>query len=111
MCVAFITFPTSLLDEYFHQRVAVVFYGATISATGLFFYIVWAYTSVRSRLLHPDIPSQVVKVFSRRILLGVMLYFLASALAFISLTASRLLLFLSPLFYLRSSSVDRYIDT
>ena len=111
MCVAFITFPTSLLDEYFNQRVAVVFYGATISATGMFFYILWTYTSARGRLLYPDTPSRVVKVFSRRILIGVVLYCLAIAIAFMSLTAIRILLFLSPLFYLIPSSIDRYIDT
>ncbi len=111
MCVAFIPFPTSLLGVYSEQRVAIIFYCAAINVTGVVFYGVWAYASGQARLIYSGTPSRVVKVAGWRILIGVVFYSVAIALTFVSLTASRILLLLIPLFYLLPSSIDPHIET
>ncbi len=110
MCVSFIPFPASLIGLYGGQRIAVVLYCATIMAAGLALYTLWAYASSGGRLLYAGVPPRVVRVAAWRILGGVLCYGAALGLAFINLTASRMLLVLIPLFYLLPSSIDPHVE-
>lgn len=52
MCIAFIPFATSVLDDYNGQRGAVAFYAACIALTGLLKAVLWHYAAHRHRLIH-----------------------------------------------------------
>jgi uncharacterized membrane protein len=110
MCVSFIPFPASVIGLYGHERVAMVLYCATIIVTGLALYALWAYASAGARLLYPGVPKRAIQVAGWRILGGAFFYALAMALAFVSVTMSRVLLVLIPVFYLLPSSIDPHIE-
>jgi uncharacterized membrane protein len=45
MCIGFLPFPTSILDNYDGQRLAVAFYAFSMAITGLMKAILWWYAS------------------------------------------------------------------
>jgi len=110
MCVSFIPFPASLISLYGRERISMILYCGTTIITGIALYMIWAYASTGGRLLYAGIPKRVIQVAGWRILGGTFFYGVALGLAFVSLTASRILLVFIPLFYLLPSSIDPHIE-
>jgi len=61
MCVAFITFPTSVIGGHISDPVAQQFYFATLLVTGLAMAALWWYMTSRRRLLEPDLSPRFVR--------------------------------------------------
>jgi uncharacterized membrane protein len=58
MCISFIPFATSVLDDYHGQRAAVAFYAACIALTGLLKTALWHYAAHQHRLIHRYLSRQ-----------------------------------------------------
>ena len=93
MCVAFIPFPTALLAEYLpttgdHRTIAVAVYAGTLAVTAIFFTLLWLYAAGNYRLVDRRTDPSVLRAMTRRFVLGMLLYVVAFALAFVSVAAS-----------------------
>ena len=92
MCVAFIPFPTALLAEYIrdeeHRITAVAVYSGTLAVTAVFFTLLWLYAAGNHRLVDRAVDPLLLRAMTRRYVLGMLLYILAFALAFLSPAAS-----------------------
>ena len=108
MCIAFVPFPTRLLAEHFREegaRSAALAYGLTLTATAIFFSIVWFYASRGRRLLRADADPKLVSGITRSYLPGPWIYFGAAMVAFVSPTASAILYLLIAALYVAESSI------
>ena len=92
MCVAFLPFPTALLAEYIreeeHRITAVAVYSGTLAITAVFFTLLWLYAAGNYRLVDRSLDPSLLRAMTRRYVLGMFLYILAFALAFVSPAAS-----------------------
>ena len=88
MCVAFVPFPTALLAEYIredeHRITAVAVYSGTLAVTAVFFTLLWLYAAGNYRLIDRSVDPSLLRAMTRRFVLGMLLYVLAFALAFVS---------------------------
>ena len=60
LCIAFQPFPTSVLGEY-GDRTAVMFYAATLFATGAVVLALWAYAAAGRRLVSPGLDARLIQ--------------------------------------------------
>ena len=74
MLIAFIPFPTGLLGRHPGQPVATAFYGVICAMTGLTFWLMRWYASMRARLMRLEIPQAAVQRRVRISLLSPILY-------------------------------------
>jgi TMEM175 potassium channel family protein len=107
MAIAFIPFSTSLIADYPHEVLAVLIYGTNVILAGLALLIHWRYAAGPGKLVAEPIDPRLSAITSRRILLGIVFYAIATLLAFASPVVSVLLFAGLPLFYMRSSEIDR----
>jgi len=115
-CVAFLPFPTALLGQYGHSRLAVVIYGLSLVVTGLVLDSMRAYATRGRRLVHHDLPDEVVRSGRRRNLRGPAIYALAIGIALLPFSvgpvdgpACALALYIVvPLTYILPGRIDRY---
>ena len=77
-------------------------------AIGLILYGHWLYATSRHRLVDHDLDPHVIRFASRRILIGPVMFALASIISFVSARASLIILTLVPLVYLFPGKVDRH---
>jgi uncharacterized membrane protein len=94
MCIAFVPFPTRLLAENIRgdgAESAALAYGFTLTATAVFFNLVWFYAERGRRLLRADADPRVVAGLNRTYLPGPWIYLGATLVALASPTASALL--------------------
>jgi uncharacterized membrane protein len=103
MAVAFLPFPTAVLAHAFRdgadEKVAVVFYGATLVLGGVFFNAIWQYAHRQHRLLGADISPEEAQQIGRRFLLGPFLYALGTAAGAVSASVGVLVFAFLILFY------------
>ncbi len=93
MCVAFIPFTTALLAEYLRgsraeQATAGAVYAGTLAVTAIFFTLLWLYAAGNYRLVSRNLDPNLLRAMTRRYVLGALAYLLTFALAFVSVTAS-----------------------
>jgi uncharacterized membrane protein len=108
LLLAFIPFPTGLLGEYPRERLAVMFFGGALAATGLSFVLMRWYAARRGRLLDEQIGDDLIRHSLRRSLLSPVLYGGAMLLALVNVTASLVALALIPLFYFIPGKLERH---
>jgi uncharacterized membrane protein len=81
MAIAFIPFPTAVLARAIssgsNERIAIVFYGATLLAVGIFVNLMWWYAARRRRLLDKNLSGQDIRRISRLLLVGPAAYAVA----------------------------------
>ena len=85
LTVTFVPFPTAVLAANLatpDAKAAVAFYCATFVANALLWNLLFA-TIVRGRLLHPEVAPATVETVRRTYYIGVLVYALATALAFV----------------------------
>lgn len=103
MCVAFLPFPTALLAEYIreeeHRITAVAVYTGTLAVTAVFFTLLWLYAAGNYRLVDRSLDPYLLRAMTRRYVLGMLLYMLAFALAFVSPAASLALIVILALIF------------
>jgi uncharacterized membrane protein len=108
MCIAFVPFPTRLVAENIRgdgAQSAALAYGFTLTATAVFFNLVWFYAERGRRLLRADADSRVVAGLNRTYLPGPWIYLGATLVAFASPTASALLYLVIAGIYVFESSL------
>jgi TMEM175 potassium channel family protein len=112
MLVAFVPFPTKVVAEFIRsggdRRDAALLYGLTLTITALMFLALWLYGS--RRLLRSDADRREVNGITRSYLPGAPIYALATALAFVSPTASLATYAALALFYAFSSTLFGRVD-
>lgn len=90
MFVAFLPFPTALLDEYANDQLPVVLYAGSLAVARLPLTAIWWYATHNRRLIHGHLDARTVR-WHRMRGLGIPLIFLLSiGISFISLTAAKL---------------------
>jgi uncharacterized membrane protein len=109
MCIAFIPFSTALIGEYSNLQPIVMFYGLSLSLTGLVYNILWFYVVRQYLREHPKITRRFLIQASLWSIGYPMLYLIASILSFMNTNLSVLLYILIPLFYLFPSAIDRQL--
>src|SRR5262249_53574333 len=91
MGVTIVPFPTGLVAEYLHHRearAAAAVYSGCFVVIAIFFNVLWRYASHRGRLLGKNYNPHVVNGITRQYSFGPVMYAVAFAAAFISVTAS-----------------------
>ncbi len=109
MCVAFIPFSTALIGSYGQLSTVVMFYGLSLSLTGLVYNVLWLYVLHRYISSENMIHRKAVRQASIWSLGYPFLYFVASCLALISTTLSIALYAFIPLFYLFPGVIDEQL--
>jgi uncharacterized membrane protein len=106
LVVCFIPFPTEVIgdelasDNYDDRRTAAVFYGLTFVGATLAFNALWLWAARRRRLIEPDVPQPFVDARTRRYLLGIPAYPVATLVAIWSPYGALTLYGVITLFYL-----------
>jgi hypothetical protein len=109
MLIAFVPFSAALLGQYVHQRIAVAVYGLNLVVVGVVLYLIWHYATSDRRLVDPDLSPGVVRAGARRVLVGVIVYFVAVVLSIASTTLSVALYVLVPVLYILPGQIDRHL--
>jgi uncharacterized membrane protein len=91
MAISFTPFPTAVMAEYLphagHDRhLAVGFYCLAFSLTAVLYNLFWRHASRDRRLIDPAVGDAVVAEVSRAYWPGIVAYFTAAVLSFISVT-------------------------
>jgi uncharacterized membrane protein len=104
MCVAFLPFTTSLLDEYGDQQLVVAIYATSLAITRLLLTAVWWYASGKHRLVDEAVNRGTIRALRIRGLIMPLIFLISIAVSFFSISAailSWLLLFVGDLFAMR----------
>ncbi len=107
LCIAFIPFPTRLLATYVRTddgRAAAVAYGITLTATAIFFNLMWRYAIGGGRLLRPDADRREVDGITRSYRPGVPMYAGSTVVGIFQAEVAAALFAAIALFYVASSS-------
>ncbi|PSB22777.1 DUF1211 domain-containing protein [filamentous cyanobacterium Phorm 46] len=111
MCIAFIPFPTALIGQYGSLQPIVMFYGLTLSLTGIVYNVLLFY-AVRQYLWgHPQVARRFIYQAALWSISYPIFYLVASLLSFNTTTLSTILYILIPLFYLFPSVIDQQLGT
>ena len=100
MFIAFIPFSTSLIGAYGDQQISVVIYGIDIIIVLFWTYLQWKYATRERHLIDSDLHPKLITKMSRRIIVGIILYVIATAVSFLSTQVSPILFILTPICYL-----------
>ncbi len=88
--------PTALLAEYVREpeqrTTAVAIYCGTLAVTAIFFTLLWLYAAGNYRLVDQDLSPALLRSMTRRYVVGMALYILAFALAFVNVVVTLLLI-------------------
>lgn len=90
MCVAFLPFSASVLNDYRRQPIAVIFYAGSMIAIGLMKSIMWWYASSNHRLVHKNLPKRLIDSLSFRALVPPIVFLMSMPIAFFSPTLTEL---------------------
>lgn len=109
MCVAFIPYATKLIGEYSMLQPVVMFYGLSLTLTGVIYNLLWFY--IVKQYLHRH--SKINRHFIRRASFWSagypVLYLISALLSLVTVTGSLSLYTLIPLFYLLPSTIDQQL--
>jgi uncharacterized membrane protein len=108
MCIAFIPYSTALISNYSKLQPVVVFYGSSLTITGIVYNVLWFYV-VRQYLLDNRHYRKFIFNASLWSIGYPTLYAIATLLSWINTTVSVILYILIPLFYLLPSVIDQQL--
>jgi uncharacterized membrane protein len=105
MAVSFIPFPTKVMGDELHgtfadQRTAALFYGATFVAVSFAFNALWLWAAHGRRLIEPGTVQPIIDAHTRRSLLSIPTYAVATLVALWSPEGALFLYGVITLFYL-----------
>ena len=103
-----IPFSTALVGSYPTHQVSVILYTTNLVLVGLALFVHWHYATSRRVLVDQNLDPVLIRLASRRILIGPALLALAIAFSFVSTLGSLALCGLVPLFYIIPGKIDRY---
>lgn len=111
MCVAFLPFPTEVLDSFSYKRSAVMFYAGSMAMTGLMNTWIWKYASYRHRLVDGDLTPQRIRTLTRRALIPPLVFSISIGIALFSPTMAAASWGAIALVYIVSEKIWRQIFT
>jgi hypothetical protein len=79
MFIAFIPFSTALIGQYGDQQISVIIYGINIIIVRVWTYLQWKYATRDHRLVDSDLDPKFIVKMSRRIIVTIILYMIATA--------------------------------
>lgn len=82
MCIAFLPFPTAVLDDYRGQRLAIAFYAGSMAMTGLMKASLWGYASRKCHLVSRSLPPRLVRSLTIRTLVPPLVFLGSIAIAY-----------------------------
>lgn len=88
MFVAFLPFPTALLDEYPNYQLPVALYAGSLAVARLPLTAIWWYATHNRRLIHEHLDARTVRSHRIRGLAIPLVFLLSISLSFISTTAA-----------------------
>jgi uncharacterized membrane protein len=88
--VAFLPFPTALLDTYPAQQITVSFYSGTVAALGMARWLMWQYATRGHRLVDQNLDEQFIARITRRTLITPTIFLLSIGIAFFNPTLAML---------------------
>ena len=105
LVVSFIPFPTKVVGEELHgtfadRRTAALFYGSTFVTVSLAFNVLWLWAARGRRLLEPGTPQPIIDGHTRRSLLSIPTFAVATLVSFWSPEVALVLYGIIALFYL-----------
>ena len=106
LAVSFVPFPTGLQASYRHDELAMVLYSASQAVCGLSLLLLWLYATRKRRLVHPNLPTEIVKSMSWRIAMTPVIGLIAMIVSFFSIEVNRFLFLGIPLAYFSHRLVD-----
>lgn len=81
MVIAFLPFPTSVLQQYGDTAFAVVFYACTVIAAALMSWAIWLYATRNHGLVDPDLSPDYIRQFSFRSVLTALVFLVSIPIA------------------------------
>jgi uncharacterized membrane protein len=88
MTVVFIPYPTGIFGEALRQhsgaKTAAIFFSAALTVNAIAWAALWLHASVGRRLLHPDFPEEQRRMATLLFTAGVLLYAIATGIAFLN---------------------------
>ena len=105
--LAFIPFPTALLGDYPHERVAVICYAGVMALAGLSFSWMRYYSFYLADLTHSGLDRSLMKRAMVKSVSNPLLHFLAVILAFVSTELAIGLLVMIPVMFFFPSRLER----
>ena len=100
MFIAFIPFSTALVGAYGEQQISVIIYGINIIIVLVWSYLQWKYVTKEHHLVDNDLDPKFITKMSRRSIVGMVLYAIATATSFLNTQVSLVLFVLIPIYYL-----------
>jgi uncharacterized membrane protein len=110
LSVCFIPFPTALLAKYGPLPSSTVLYGATLTAMGVFFGLVWAHAVGQQRRTDTTSPRLDRKALTRGAI-GNVVYLAATLLGFVAPQVSAILFIVVALYYALPGRMDAIVDS
>lgn len=108
MFVSIIPFVTALLGQYPTYAFSVILYGANMILTVLTLWYHWRYATSKHRLTAPHLSEAVIRLQTRRILIGPCIYLFAIAICGLVPWISIVLYAVVPVAYAMPGAVDRH---
>ena len=90
MFVAFVPFPTALLGEYGGLQFPAIFYAIIVTVVGLLYIALWRYATNHHRLVSPDLDPKIIRYYTARNLIAVMIFLLSIPISLINPTIGML---------------------
>ncbi|MFO0902216.1 MAG: TMEM175 family protein [Pirellulales bacterium] len=104
--VSFVPFPTGLQASYRKDELAMVLYAASQAFCGLSLLMLWLYATRKRRLVHPNLPQEVVTSMSWRIAMTPVIALMAMLVSFVNIEICRWMFLGIPLTYFSHRLVD-----
>ena len=111
LSVAVVPYAAGLLVRYADTRIAHLLYGGCLAIGGGLLDVIWQYAARNRHLMRDTVTTDLIKAFHTRICVGPVLYVLAMAVSFISLTAAKVLFAAAILYYLIPTKQDLHHNT
>jgi len=110
LCVGIIPFSTALIGRYPFQQLTTIIYGANLVAASLSLYVLLWYSNANNRLVDKHQDKHLVKLASRRILVGPSVYLIAILLSFVDTRISLALYAITPIYYILPGKIDVHLS-
>lgn len=107
MCLAFVPFPTAMMGDYPHERVAVMCYGVVTTLTGVCFACMRGYVFYVGRLVDDSLDRAAMRGAMFKSAMNPVLHSLAVLLALVDTRLALALYTMLPLTFIVPSRLDR----
>jgi uncharacterized membrane protein len=109
LCIGIIPFSTAVIGRYSGQQIAVIAYGANLTAAGITLNACWMYATHNRRLVAKDLDIRIIKLARKRIIVGPLICLTGILVSFLNTEISLILYGLMPIFYILPGKIDVHL--